>query len=288
MLTEDISLGEISPFLEIDTNKLYADLERIFGVKVASGEDANEVIKRERYARFNKLIDDKFSRTSLIDLLGKFESREDAAIRQYVTNNADVPTIFEYVLGIAWYHVSGRRGDVLDYMNLSIEADLLPRTHAAGGGADIVWFYNKTSVYPEHALLLEATLADNSNQRRMEMEPVSRHLGEYILSAGDENAYCVFISTFLHRNVISDFRNRRTYDYYSDHYENAVHGLKILPLATAELRTILEREVNYDALYPLFESAYRSGEPVPTWYEMELTQTINQNQQKNQGCVRND
>jgi hypothetical protein len=84
----------------------------------------------------------------------------------------------------------------------------------------------------------------------------------------------VFISTFLHRNVISDFRNRRTYDYYSDQYTSAVHGLKILPLATAELRTILEREVDYETLYPLFEAAYRSDEPVPTWYENELVNTL--------------
>jgi hypothetical protein len=267
-LTDDVSLGEIAPFLEIDTLKLHADLERLFGVKIAGGEDVKEVIKRERYLRFNKLIDERFDRSALVDLLGKFENREDAAIRQYVTNNADMPTIFEYVIGIAWYHISGRRGDVLEYMNLSLEADLLPRTHAAGGNADIEWHYEQTAAYPKHALLLEATLADSANQRRMEMEPVSRHLGEYILSTGDTNAYCVFASTYLHRNVISDFRNRRTYGYYSDQYENAVYGLKILPLATAELRVILERGMSYETLYPKFEAAYMSDEPVPAWYGM--------------------
>ena len=164
---------------------------------------------------------------------------------------------------------------MLDHMKLSLEADLLPRTHAAGGGADIEWYYAQTNSYPEHSLLLEATLTDNSNQRRMEMEPVSRHLGKYILSSGDKNAYCVFVSTFLHRNVISDFRNRRTFDYYSDCYENAVHGLKILPLATAELRTILELDARYDALYPLLEAAYRSDEPVPTWYAMVASKIKN-------------
>jgi predicted DNA-binding protein YlxM (UPF0122 family) len=275
LLSEDISLEEIAPFFKVDEQKLYADLERLFGVKVENGEAASEVIKRERYERFNKLIDEKFDRNVLMDLLKKFEHRDDKAIYQRVTNNADIPTIFEYILGIAWYHISGRRGDVLEYMNLSLEANLLPRTHAAGGSADIVWKYEETKAYPIHALLLEATLVDNSNQRRMEMEPVSRHLGNYLLANKSKYTYCLFISTFLHPNVISDFRNRRTYDYYGERPENVVHGLKILVLTTKELRTVLERGISYDTLYSLFEAAYHSNEPISMWYEHEVIEKLN-------------
>jgi hypothetical protein len=273
-LIDDISPAEIAPFFVIDEVVLYADVERLYGVRVKSADDANRIISGERYKRFNALIDERFDRDTLIDLFGKFERRADKGIRQVVTNNADVPTIFEYIIGIAWYLISGRKGDVLSYMNLSLEADLLPRTHAQGGNADIEYVYPQTPAYPAHTLLIEATLADSSNQRRMEMEPVSRHLGEHILTTGDAAAYCVFVSTFLHRNVISDFRNRRSYQYYSDQYKNAVNGLKILSLATAELRTILERNISYEQLYGLFESAYRSNEPVPTWYEQEIARHL--------------
>ena len=64
---------------------------------------------------------------------------------------------------------------------LSLEANLLPKTHAAGGYADIIiiYEYESCTFYPKHSLLLEATLADGNNQRRMEMEPVSRYLGGY-------------------------------------------------------------------------------------------------------------
>jgi hypothetical protein len=270
-LSENVDLSDIAPFFAIDEKKLYGNLKALYGIFVNTAEEASDVINNERYKRLNALIDERFNREILVDLFGKFERRDDNAIRQAVTNNADIPTIFEYVLGIAWYLISDRKGDVLSYMNLSFEADLLPRTHASGGNADIEYIYEENENYPAHSLLLEATLADNSNQRRMEMEPVSRHLGEHILKTGDVNAYCVFVSTFLHRNVISDFRNRRTYEYYSDQYENCVNGLKILPLATAELRTILEREIGYSQLYSLFEKAYRSDEPVPSWYEREIT-----------------
>jgi AraC-like DNA-binding protein len=273
-LAENVELADIAAFLAINERQLYANLQRLYGVTVTTAADANRVINDERYRRFNALIDERFDRATLIDLFGKFERREDNAIRQAVTNNADIPTIFEYILGIAWYLISDRSGEVLSYMNLSLEADLLPRTHAAGGNADIEYVYAQTAAYPAHTLLIEATLADSTNQRRMEMEPVSRHLGEHILSSGDVNAYCVFVSTFLHRNVISDFRNRRTYEYYSDQYENVVDGLKILPLATPELRAILERNIGYDRLYSLFESAYRSDEAVPMWYEREVAEKL--------------
>lgn len=59
--------------------------------------------------------------------------------------------------------------------------------------------------------------------------------------------------------------------YYGENYKTVVEGLKILPLAIAELRVILEHEIKYTRIYDLFESAYRSNEPVPTWYEREIT-----------------
>ena len=274
-LTTDIDLSGIANFLAISERRLHENLKEIYGVTATTSDDVRKVIHNERYERFNALIDKQFDRATVIDLLCKFEQRDDSAIRQAVTNNADIPTIFEYILGIAWYVISDRRGDILSYMNLSLEADLLPRSHAIGGNADIEYKYDATPNYPAHCLLLEATLAVGSNQPRMEMEPVSRHLGEYILRTGDVNAYCAFVSTSLHRNLISDFRNRRTYQYYGDNYENRVDGLKILPLATSEIQTILERGISYDELYSIFEAAYRSGEPVPTWYEQEIVKTTN-------------
>ena len=78
--------------------------------------------------------------STIIRLLDDFESRNDDEIRSIVTDNADIPTIFEYVLGIAWYIISERKGDVLEYMNLSLEADLLPKTHAGG---TILWTLSK-------------------------------------------------------------------------------------------------------------------------------------------------
>lgn len=267
LLTENVTLEEISTSLAIDADMLYKKLSKHLGRDIADTESAKKVIKDERYRRFNKLIDDRFNSDSLITLLTCFEQRNDDEIRKLVTDNADIPTIFEYVLGISWYIISNREGNVLDYMKLSLDADLLPKSHAGGGEADIVWKYNMTKYYPEHTLLIEATLAESGNQRRMEMEPVSRHLGEYILDHPEIEVYCVFVTTFLHTNVISDFRGRRFIEYYNSTGTEYVKGMKIVPIQTSELKTLIRFNIKYKDVYKLLDNAYRSEGPAAEWYK---------------------
>jgi hypothetical protein len=206
----------------------------------------------------------------LINLFEKLEKRDDKSTHQAVSPNADIPTIFEYLIGIAWYLINDRRGDVLSYMNLSLEADLLPRSHAQGGVPDIAYKFDKTDAYPAHTLLIEATLTENTNQRRTEMEPVNRHLGEYMLLNNDKNSYCVFISTFLHPTLVTDFRSWKDRPYYDKDYNNTETPLKILPLKTSELQTILRSNLTYDQLYEIFDSAFKSDKAVEIWYAQDI------------------
>lgn len=273
-LFDDVNLAEISPIFDVDIDALYEQLGTKVGRTVTTAVEAKVIVKDERYIRFNKLIDEKFSNETIINLLTKFEERDDAYLRSYITDNANAPTMFEYVLGIAWYKISDRQGDILDYMNLSFEADLLPKTHAGGGEADIVYLYKQTPNFPEHTLLIEATLAENTGQRVLEMESVSRHIGEYCLKNKEKEAYCVFISTKLLLNLISDFRARKIMPYFSPDGENFVDGTKILPLKTTELKTILEKDIKYIQLYPLFEQAYKSTIGVKNWYQEEIVKYI--------------
>lgn len=270
LLSKNSELKDIGAFFDIDIDILYKKLGNTLGTNVNNKEMAQKVIRDERYARLNKLIDDKFDKNTLIRLFDDFESRNDEEIRSIVTDNADIPTIFEYVLGIAWYIISERKGDVLEYMNLSLEADLLPKTHAGGGEADIVWKYEMTYEYPKHTLLIEATLADGQNQRRMEMEPVSRHLGDYCLAHPEDEAYCVFITTFLNNNVISDFRARRFMEYYNNSGTKYISGMKILPIQTTELKTLLKFDVKYPQIYKMLDTAYKSDGTPKEWYENSI------------------
>lgn len=266
-LFDDCPMEDIAPCLAVEEAEVLRAVGEELGVDLFTATEAQRALDSRRYQRLDHLIETRFTDEKLLMLLEHFENRADAEIRRAVTDNADIPTIFEYVLGILWYKISERRGRVLDYMKLSLDADLLPKTHASGGEADIVYEYEATDCYPAHTLLLEATLADSTNQRRMEMEPVSRHLGQHLIRTQNPHSYCVFATTDLNINVISDFRGRKFIPYYDPKdFTKYVMGMKILPLQTAELKNIVVNGWNYRSLYPVLEAAYRSSLPPHIWY----------------------
>lgn len=141
-LRTDVPLETISEAFKLDFSKVYAVLSKDLGITIKSPEQAATYVNDERYRRFNTLIDKKFNDSVLIELLNCFEKRDDKRIEELVTDEAAIPTIFEYILGIIWYKVSERQGNILDFMKLSLEANLLPKTHAARGYADIIYEYD--------------------------------------------------------------------------------------------------------------------------------------------------
>ena len=268
-LFESCEMNAICSALTFNEERIVDGINKDLGTQLDSISDAYNEVDKIRYERFNKLVDEKFTDDKLLKLLDNFDNRTDTEINQMVTDNADIPTIFEYVLGIIWYKASGRKGKVLDYLKLSLDANLLPITHAAGGEADIVYEYSQSVDYPEHSLLLEATLAESTNQRRMEMEPVSRHLGNHLLRTGNHNSYCIFATSYLHINVIGDFRMRKMALYCDpQNHENYINGMKIIPLCTNDLRCIVEYKIPYSKLYKHFCVAHDSQEIHPQkWYD---------------------
>ena len=265
-LKQAVSIEIISENLVFNEDRIYGKLSKDLGIVIKTAEQATTFINDERYRRFNQLIDKKFNDSVLLELLNCFEQRKDSRIEELVTDEADIPTIFEYVIGIIWYKASDKRGNILEYMKLSLEANLLPKTHAAGGYADIIYKYEACQEYPKHSLLIEATLSEGTNQRRMEMEPVSRHLGEYRLKYKNPFDYSLFISTYLHKNVIADFRGRKHMQYYGQENEY-IEGMKIVSIDTKVLKDIIKRKINYKYLYGVFDRYYKSDLKLPEWQD---------------------
>ncbi|MBR0261940.1 MAG: AlwI family type II restriction endonuclease [Selenomonadaceae bacterium] len=275
LLQENCRLEDIAAFLRPNENVILDGINHEFALKLNSLKDASEILDRQRYIRLNHLIDSKFTDEQILNLLTLISDRADDEIQKLVTDNADIPTIFEYILGILWYKISDRQGKILDYMKLSLDVDLLPKTHAAGGEADIVYEYPKSVVYPAHSLLLEATLSDRTNQRRMEMEPVSRHLGNHILRTRNLNSYCVFATNDLNINVVSDFRGRKNQRYYDTSDDNNfIEGMKIIPLQIEDLKNIVKNQLRYEKLYKIFEAAFQSELAPREWRDICIAQIL--------------
>ena len=252
-------------------------------------KDFNEIVKTEMTNTFykNKAIDSTrkeeilttFYKSDIDNRLMEsnklndlIKDRKDSEVCSYVSDNADVPTIFEYILGIVWYRISNKEGNILKFMNLSLDADLLPKTHAGGGMADIVYEYKENN-YPKHNLLIEATLSESTGQRHMEMEPVSRHLGEDISSTNNENDYALFVAPNLEERLILDFRNMRS-RFYPKADGSYIEGLKIIPIDTDILKKFITDHKKYSDIYSLFDNAYKSQTPDPEWFKKEILQKI--------------
>lgn len=263
----NVTIENISSKYKINISDIVDNVNDDLGTNLTVG-NINNYIKDEKLRRFSEFIDKKFPKEQLINLLGHIKNRNDSIISSYVTDNATIPTIFEYVLGIAWYRISSMKGNILDYMNLSLDADFLPKTHAGGGMADIVYKYEEEN-YPKHDLLIEATLSESTGQRVMEMEPVSRHLGENIKLSGNEKDYAVFVASELEERVILDFRSMKN-RYYPKGNGEYINGLKIIPIDIDMVIKILENDIKYETIYDWFDNAYNSDVPDPVWYDKEI------------------
>ena len=273
-ISTDIELNKIYECLNVNVDEIIYQIQADYPDRVVNKDSIKTFIEDEKLRRFNELIDNKFNENQLAQLFTYIENNDRSAINEYVDWNSDVPTIFEYILGITWYRFSNRSGNILEYMKLSLDANLLPKTHAAGGTADIVYEYNKTNDYPEHKVLLEATLTESTSQRKNEMEPVSRHLMREIQENDNDDTYAVFVANILQEEVLSDFRSRKNYQFRS---KNSVKsGLKIISLSIRDIIKLINIKIQYSKLYKIFDEAYKDTNINDLeWYEKLLKNKIN-------------
>ena len=96
----DVKLDDICSGIEVSELEFLKIANEKFSKKFRT---INEVFIADdaiRYNKFNNLIDEKFDNITLINLLECFENRNDKQIIEYLNSDADVPTIFEYILGL--------------------------------------------------------------------------------------------------------------------------------------------------------------------------------------------
>jgi hypothetical protein len=256
-LQKNLSIKEILEQLYIsdeeyfnNLKKKYPQIKKVHDIKKA----IFDIKKEKKKEKFIHLIKNYFDNKTLKNLLEKIKERKDKEVKNYMDWEADIPTIFEYLVGILWYKLNNFKGDLTDFFNLQLDANLLPRRFASGNKADIIFKSFNEDV------LLEVTLTSKDNQRKMELEPVSRHLGKYILK-NNKNAYAVFIAPYLDPNVLVAFRAYKILNYYdSNNPKNYVNGLKIIPLSIDDLLIILDKDLNYEKLKKKFDEAFNHNE----------------------------
>lgn len=58
---------------------------------------------------FRKFVEQEFDIAKVSKILSFISQRNDKKVQELVTDNALVPTIFEYILAIAWYYISDKK-----------------------------------------------------------------------------------------------------------------------------------------------------------------------------------
>ncbi len=97
------------------------------------------------------------------------------------------------------------------------------------------------------------------------MEPVSRHLGDYRIRFNNPFDYSLFVSTYLDKNVISDFRYRKIMPYTRD--QDTIKGMKIISMDTAALKKVIKKKTNYKNLYKIFDKYHEMPLETVDWHD---------------------
>lgn len=268
--TSQSTLGDIYPFLAVKVATIvshiavdYPEIQEI-GLKNFTNKKKEE--------RLEQLIQKVFTKEHIVKLLEQLYPRRDDQVRRYIKElyqeyEATIPALFEYLLAISFYWLSEQQISISDILTPNLDANLLPKTHTAGGQADII-LRHKNKDY-----LIEATLSDNDNQRKMEAEPVPRHLAKHILEV-NANSIALFVAGQLDPNNLVVLRNYKFSTWYAN-VNNKVEGMNILPLTIANMIFLLKRTISFEEIDNQFDILLNS----PTkdgylWYINEVKPTF--------------
>ena len=187
----------------------------------------------------------------------------------YSEYDASVPALFEFLLSISFYWISEGKVSLSDILGMGLDANLLPKSHAPGGRADVV-----IKSLPTH-YLIEATLSENDGQRQMEAEPVPRHLANHIKQYKNE-AIALFVAGKLDPNNLVVLRSYKFLPWYYNSGNSKIDSMNIIPLTIENFLYILREDIKLEEfeskLKKLVESNSINGKE---WYENEINIEFN-------------
>ena len=215
------------------------------------------IIADKRRREFAEFINKHYPSEKVKEILELFNDRSnDRHIKEAVSPDATVPTIYEYMVGLAWYYFSGKRVDILNSYNLTLSANFEPLVHAGGGLGDIVIYED------DKVLMLEATLMNANSQKRGEWEPVLRHSINLKVEEETKNTRrevtSFFIADSFDANTINIWKAVAAVPLQSSlEKDKFTDNVVIMPINTDELSSLIDKESEYDEIiskvHKLFE-----------------------------------
>ena len=240
------SLCEIIELTDKDIENIIAKIQSEF-----EGKDISEIptiIAEKRKREFNLYIDKIYPIEKVKYILKLFSNRDnDRIIKNIVSTDATVPTIYEYIVGIAWYYFTGKKINLLESYNLTLSANFEPIVHAGGGQGDIVIYEN------DKVVMLEVTLMNTNTQKRGEWEPVLRHSInlkiEEELNKTNRKVVTFFIADKFDFNTINIWKAISSVPLQSTIYRDKfTENVVIMPINNNEVINLMDKSNEYDEI----------------------------------------
>ena len=254
------TINTIRQILEYSNHDIEAIKEKIAkSFDNVSSKEICELMKNKRKEEFENYIKEKYPLERVKQILALFLDRSnDNMIKNLVSTSASVPTIYEYIVGIAWYYFSGMKINIIDSFNLTLSADFEPLLHAGGGEGDIV-IYDE-----EFVIMLEVTLMNANAQKRGEWEPVLRHSVNLKVKeeVNGKNVLTFFIADEFDANTINIWRAVAAVPLESSvdktqYTDNVI----IMPITTSELEALLDKPQEYQNIIQIVKNSFEKDKP---------------------------
>ncbi|AYW49696.1 AlwI family type II restriction endonuclease [Tetragenococcus halophilus] len=264
---QDLTISEI---LGLDQKDILIKLKDLLGVEETT--QIEDKLNEQKETKFRDFIAREFPKEEILEILPMFSIRKDDEIKEKVSETATVPTIFEYMVAISWFYISNKDFFITNSINLTLDGDMRPLSHAAGGAGDIVIDYQ------DMTLMLEVTLMNKQAQKRGEWEPVLRHSANLTIEKSPKNVTTLFIADTLDENTINIWRAVASVPLKSSNQDAYAEQVRIFPLTNKELIRMLEKGINEQQLLDKIENFYApmyNDNFDKNWREKILSEILN-------------
>ena len=249
------SMLEILHYSAQRSDQVLEAIQQLLGVQ--SSGAARALLLSGKSKDFHTYIRNKYPKERIMTLLPLFSDRaNDDKIKREVNDAATVPTIYEYIVGIAWFYLSGEDFDLYSSLKLTLNADFEPVVHAGGGDGDIVIQYD------DMAVMLEVTLMNKQAQKRGEWEPVLRHSLNLKAANESKETFTFFIADELDGNTINIWRAVAAVPLESTNTHKPVSGVVIMPFTNREVLSFLQKGVCQTQIIEATKDSFQKVPPI--------------------------
>jgi len=239
-------------------------------LSVSNSSEVQETLKSNVATQFEEFVKHNFPKEKILEIFPLFSDRKnDDKIKKLVGVDSSIPTIFEYIMGLVWYHMSDKKYELYSSFNLTMTADFLPEKFAGGGFGDIIVRYE------DEIVQIEVTLMNKNSQKRGEWEPVLRHATNLSIDSTPIPVTTLFVADELDENTVNIWRAIASVPLQSSKVVETegrrAENVKVMPLKNQEIIKLMENKITSSQLLSNIDQSFSA---IPQDFDLKWRELI--------------